>query len=88
MEHGVVARDGPTVDGRVKAGMGRVRSLAYRPKKLTARTDGDWAEVTITGDANATQPHLVKCVREDGHWRVVLELPPLPPIQRRFDAGI
>jgi hypothetical protein len=63
-------------------------SLAYRPKKLTARTDGDWSEVTISGDANATQPHLVKCVREDGHWRVVLELPPLSPIQRRFDAGI
>jgi hypothetical protein len=63
-------------------------SLAYRPKKLTARTDGDWSEVTITGETNASQPHLVKCVREDGHWRVVLELPPLSPIQRRFDGGI
>jgi hypothetical protein len=63
-------------------------SLAYRPKKLTARTDGDWSEVTVTGEADATQPHVVKCVREDGHWRVVLELPPLSPIQRRLDGGI
>src|SRR5450432_1719125 len=63
-------------------------SLAYRPKKLSARTDGDWSEVTVTGEANSTQPHVVKCVREDGRWRVVLELPLLPPIQRRIDGGI
>jgi hypothetical protein len=62
-------------------------SLAYRPKKLSARTDGDWSEVTVSGEANA-QPHIVKCVREDGRWRVVLELPLLPPIQRRADGGI
>jgi len=61
-------------------------SLAYRPKKLSARIDGDWAEVTMTGGTNATPPHTVKCVREDGHWRVVLELPLLPPIQRRPDG--
>src|SRR5450432_113566 len=63
-------------------------SLAYRPKKLTARTDGDWSEVTISGESSAAPTHVVKCVREDGHWRVVLELPPLPPIQRRPDGGI
>ncbi|MEO8906287.1 MAG: hypothetical protein ABI488_26980 [Polyangiaceae bacterium] len=62
-------------------------SLAYTPKKLTSRTDGDWAEVTALGESNATPPRTVKCVREDGHWRVVLELPPLPPIQRRVDGG-
>jgi hypothetical protein len=63
-------------------------SLAYRPKKLSAHTDGDWSEVTVTGEASSTQPHVVKCVREDGRWRVVLELPLLPPIQRRPDGGI
>ena len=62
-------------------------SLAYRPKKLTARTDGDWSEVTVSGEASAP-PHVIKCVREDGRWRVVLELPLLPPIQRRTDGGI
>ncbi len=63
-------------------------SLAYPVKALTARTDGDWSEVTVTGDTSSTQHHVIKCVREDGHWRVVLELPLLPPIQRRFDGGI
>ena len=63
-------------------------ALAFTPKKLSARTDGDWSEVTVSGEANSTQPRVVKCVREDGHWRVVLELPLLPPIQRRVDGGI
>jgi hypothetical protein len=63
-------------------------SLAYRPKKFSSRVDGDWAEVTVSGESPAAPPHVVKCVREDGHWRVVLELPPLPPIQRRPDGGI
>ena len=63
-------------------------SLAYRPKKLSSRIDGDWAEVTVSGESSSASPHIVKCVREDGHWRVVLELPPLPPIQRRPDGGI
>ncbi|HYP98847.1 MAG TPA: hypothetical protein VER96_09240 [Polyangiaceae bacterium] len=61
-------------------------SLAYRPKKFTSRTDGDWSEVTVSGEASSTQPHTIKCVREVDHWRVVLELPPLPPIQRRPDG--
>src|SRR3954469_3485456 len=61
-------------------------SLAYRPKKLTARTDGDWSEVTVSGEATSTESRTIKCVREDGLWRVVLERPPLPPIQRRPDG--
>jgi hypothetical protein len=57
-------------------------SLAFTPRRYTARIDGDWAVVSITG-ASASQYHEVKCVREDGRWRVVLVIPPLPPIQRR-----
>jgi hypothetical protein len=62
-------------------------SLAFRPKKLTSRIDGDWAEVTVYGEDSSLQ-RTVKCVLEDGHWRVALELPPLPAIQRRPDGGI
>jgi hypothetical protein len=59
-------------------------SLSFVPRRYTARIDGDWAVVSITGEV-ASQYHEVKCVREDGRWRVVLSIPPLPPIQRRPD---
>jgi hypothetical protein len=57
-------------------------SLGFVPRRYTARIDGDWAVVSITGEL-PSQYHEVKCVREDGRWRVVLVIPPLPPIQRR-----
>lgn len=57
-------------------------SLAFTPRRYTARIDGDWAVVSITG-SSASEYHEVICVREDGRWRVVLQIPPLPPIQRR-----
>jgi hypothetical protein len=56
-------------------------SLHHNPTRYEARIDGDWAEVTVTSEA--AQVNTVKCVREDGRWRVVLELPPLPPIEKR-----
>ena len=59
-------------------------TLHHKPRRFEARVDGDWAEVTVTGEDAVVD--RVKCVREDGKWRVVLELPPLPPIERRSDA--
>jgi hypothetical protein len=61
-------------------------SLHHKPRQYAVRVDGDWAEVTVTGEDAAVD--RVKCVREDGKWRVVLELPPLPPIERRLDGGL
>ncbi len=61
-------------------------SLRFTPKHYTTRVQGDWAVVTVSGES-PSQHHDVKCVREDGAWRVVLELPPVPPIQVRDDAG-
>lgn len=61
-------------------------SLRHKPRRYESRVDADWAEVTITSEDGAVD--RVKCVREDGKWRVVLELPPLPPIERRVDAGL
>lgn len=61
-------------------------TLHHKPLRYDARVDGDWAEVTVTGEDAASD--RVKCVREDGKWRVVLELPPLAPIERRSDAGL
>lgn len=62
-------------------------SLKFVPKRYTATTDGDWALVAVSGGADGPT-HNVRCVREDGHWRVVLELPPLAPIQHRADGGV
>jgi len=63
-------------------------SLKFEPKHYRATIDGDWAIVTVSGgDGPDAVEHQVRCVREDGRWRVVLELPPLAPIQNRPDAG-
>ena len=56
-------------------------SLRFKPRHYSARIDGKWATVTVTGEAPATQRRDVQCVKEEAGWRVVLELPPLPPIQ-------
>ena len=57
-------------------------SLTFVPKRYQARIDGDWAVVAVTGE-DLAERREIKCVREDGHWRVVLVIPPMPPIQRR-----
>lgn len=62
-------------------------ALRFTPKHYAARVSGEWAVVTVTGEAPDTQREELKCVREDGSWRVVLEIPPVPPIQQRGDAG-
>jgi hypothetical protein len=58
-------------------------ALRFQPKTYRARVDGDWALVTVLGEAPAVQRAEVKCVREDGAWRVVLELPAAAPIEKR-----
>lgn len=63
-------------------------SLLYKPTRYEARVQGEWALVTVTGDVAATHARTIKCVREEGAWRVVLELPQLPAIKARDDAGL
>ncbi len=59
----------------------------FKPRHYEARVEGQWAEVTVEGEGPTPPRRQVKCVLEEGHWRVVLELPALPPIQKRSDAG-
>lgn len=60
-------------------------SLHFKPKKFESKINGEWAVVSISGEEN--QRHDVRCVLEDERWRVVVQVPALPPIQTRPDAG-
>jgi hypothetical protein len=62
-------------------------SLRFAPRKFSSVLQGDLAVVTVTGDAQSGERADVRCVREQGRWRIVLDLPPLSPIQRRPDAN-
>jgi hypothetical protein len=58
--------------------------LAFKPRRWTARVAGKWSSVTATGEGN--QRRDVKCMAEDGRWRVVQQFPALAPIRRRTDS--
>lgn len=56
--------------------------LHFEPRRYQAETRGDYSRVTVFGQ-DASETAEVHCVREEGKWRVVVELPELPPIRRR-----
>jgi hypothetical protein len=57
-------------------------SLEFVPKEYTTVYHGDWAVVTArSGSAQRD----IKCVQEQDGWRVVVDLPPLRPIEERRD---
>ncbi len=57
-------------------------SLRFESRRFQAETRGDYSRVTVSGH-EPSETAEVHCVREDGKWRVVVELPELPPIRRR-----
>ena len=62
-------------------------SLRFVPQRYVASVQGESATVTIQGDAHTKDRAEVRCAWEQGRWRIVVELPPLPPIQRRTTAA-
>jgi hypothetical protein len=62
-----------------------VFNLAFVPRSYTAEVRGDYARITVLGPS-PTDRAEVHCVKEEGHWRVHLDLPALPPIQAREKA--
>ncbi len=61
-------------------------SLRFIPQRYSATVQGDIAVVSLQGDTHLKDRADVRCIREQGRWRIVVELPPLSPIQRRSDA--
>jgi hypothetical protein len=61
--------------------------LRFRPKAMHATATGDEAVVEVTGDDPGPEHATVRCVRAADGWRVEPELPELPPLLRRRDAG-
>lgn len=60
--------------------------LRFRPKAMTAKTEGDDAIVEIAGDG-PDEHATVRCIREAAAWRIEPELPDVLVPARRADAG-
>jgi hypothetical protein len=59
-------------------------ALHLSPDRLDVRLDGDWAEVTVSDSSGASIQ--TRCKKEEGGWKVALELPPLAPIRAREEG--
>jgi hypothetical protein len=60
--------------------------LSFQPRSWSTERGADWALVTAEGDS-ANERKQIRCVLEQGRWKVVLELPELPPLERRGSTG-
>jgi hypothetical protein len=55
--------------------------LSFQPRSWSSRTGPGWAVVTVEGESK--EKREVRCLEENGEWKVVLDLPDLPPVERR-----
>lgn len=60
--------------------------LSFQPRTWTSERGEGWALVTAEGDS-PEQRKQIRCLREGGKWKVVLDLPELPPLERRDTRG-
>jgi hypothetical protein len=56
--------------------------LSFQPRVWSSREGPGWAIVSVEGES-ARERREIRCLREQGEWKVVLDLPDLPPLERR-----
>lgn len=56
--------------------------LEFQPKRWSSNVSGKYALVYAHGP-EARQQHEIRCVEESDGWKVLLDLPRPPPVERR-----
>jgi hypothetical protein len=56
--------------------------LSFQPRTWSSREGPGWAVVTVEGESSRERREI-RCLREQGEWKVVLDLPELPPLGHR-----
>jgi hypothetical protein len=56
--------------------------LSFQPRTWSSREGPGWAIVTVEGESSRERRE-VRCLREGNEWKIVLDLPDLPPIEHR-----
>jgi hypothetical protein len=56
--------------------------LSFQPRAWSSREGPGWAVVTVEGESSRERSEI-RCLREQGEWKVVLDLPDLPPLEHR-----
>ena len=60
--------------------------LSFQPRSWNTERGPDWAVVTAEGES-ASQRKQIRCVQEQGHWKIMIDLPELPALERRDSTG-
>jgi hypothetical protein len=56
--------------------------LSFQPRTWSSREGPGWAVVTVEGES-PREKREIRCLREQAEWKVVLDLPDLPPLEHR-----
>lgn len=56
--------------------------LSFQPRAWSSREGPSWAIVTVEGES-PRERREIRCLREHGEWKIVLDLPDLPPLATR-----
>lgn len=56
--------------------------LSFTPRTWSTQRGPGWAIVTAVGESPAERKEI-RCIRESDGWKIVLDFPELPPMERR-----